>query len=123
MQINTIGMLATVVVAGMWVSGCSRQLTYSGDVEIVLKKSCGECHAGSLSGLNLSGFSLDSYESLMEGDKQGPVIIPGSSASSTFYQMVSETTENSGHAHHSKLLLSIEQVELVGKWIDQGAVK
>jgi hypothetical protein len=39
-------------------------------------------------GANKSGFQIDSYASIMKGTKFGPIIVPGSSESSTLYILV-----------------------------------
>ena len=75
-------MLATVAMAGGLI-GCSKKLTYANDVELLLKENCGECHTGHQLGVMASGLSFDTHETLMRGTKSGPVIVPGSSASST----------------------------------------
>ncbi|WP_455233955.1 c-type cytochrome domain-containing protein [Thiogranum longum] len=116
----TTFLLTPVIAAGL--AGCSKSVTYA-DVEPVLQERCAECHTGDQEGVVASGFSVDSYETVMKGTKLGPVIVAGSSASSTLYRMVAGKTDPEIHMPHGKNPLSNEQVETIKVWIDQGAVK
>ena len=115
-------LLATItVVCGL--NGCSKQVTYAVNVEPILKENCGKCHTGHQLGVRASGFSLDSYETLMQGSKLGPVIVASSSTSSNLYLMVSGQTDTSSHMPHVELPLNTAHTEVIKIWIDQGAVK
>jgi len=113
-------LLATVIAAGL--GGCSKTVTYA-DVEPLLKQQCAECHVGEQSGVVASGFSVDSYESVMKGTRLGPVIVAGSAESSTLYRMVAGETDPSIHMPHGKDALGDDQLAIIRTWIDQGAVK
>jgi len=113
--------LATALVAAAVVSGCSRQVTYA-DVAPIFEEKCAECHTGDKEGVAASGFSVDSYSTVMKGTKLGPVIEKGSAESSSLYRMVAGKTDPSIHMPHGKEPLSEEQVQTVKMWIDQGAV-
>jgi hypothetical protein len=121
MNDRTTTLLVTMVIAA-GLSGCSKQVTYV-DVEPTLQEKCAECHTGDHEGVATSGFSVESYETLMKGTKLGPVIVAGSAASSTLYRMVAGKTDPSIHMPHGKDPLSDEQIEMIEIWIDQGAVK
>lgn len=117
----TTTLLVTVIIAA-GLSGCARKVTYA-DVEPSLLKKCAECHTGDHEGVKASGFSVESYESLMKGTRLGPVIVAGSAESSSLYRMVAGKTDPAIHMPHGKDPLSDEQIEMLRIWIDQGAVK
>ena len=111
-------------------SGCERTVSYSGDVQPIFKASCIECHDKSAEGYAVSGFSLGDYDSVMKGTKYGPVIIANSSISSTLYLVIASKTSPEIHMppHHDNALaegrgrpLSEQQIEIIQRWIDQGA--
>jgi len=109
-----------VVAAGL--SGCAKRVSYA-DVEPILKEKCAECHTGDKEGVVASGFSVDSYETVMKGTNLGPVVVKQSSESSTLYRMVAGKTDPSIQMPHGKDPLSDDQVEKIRVWIDQGAEK
>ena len=89
-------MLFATALACVALSGCDRQVSFSADVKPILDNYCIQCHSGSGEGESASGFAVDDYDSLMQGTKFGPVVVPGSSMSSSLYLTI-------------------------GTWIDQGA--
>lgn len=121
MNDRTTALLATMLIAA-GLSGCSKPVTYA-DVEHTFREKCAECHIGDKKGVLESGFSVDSYETVMKGTKHGPVIVAGSAESSTLYRLVAGKTDPSIHMPHEGDPLSGEQIEMIKTWIDQGAVK
>jgi len=113
-------LLTTVIVGEL--SGCTKTLTYA-DAGPILKERCGECHTGDGEGVKASGFSVDSYETVMKGTRLGPVIVAGSAESSSLYRMVSGKTDPQIQMPHGKTSLSDEQIATLKTWIDQGAAK
>jgi len=116
----TTWLLTTVIATGL--GGCSKTYTYA-DVEPVLQEKCAECHTGNKEGVIASGFSVDSYETVMKGTKLGPVIVAGSSESSSLYRMVAGKTDPKIHMPHGGDSLGDDQIATIRTWIDQGAVK
>lgn len=120
---NKIIMAATFGV--LFIAGCSNEgaeVSYSKEVRPILDKSCLECHKASGTGEQKSGLNMESYESLMKGTKFGPVIEPGSGASSTLIRLIS------GHAdpslkmpHGDRQPIPEKDVETIKRWVDQGA--
>lgn len=111
-------------------SGCERQVSFSDDIQPIFQASCVACHDMSAEGYTTSGFSLGDYESVMKGTNFGPVVIAKSSISSTLYLVIASKTSPEIHMppHHDNALaegrgvpLSEHQIEMVQKWIDQGA--
>ncbi len=119
-------------------TGCAREISFKQGVYPILQKNCLSCHAVGGKGYAVSGFSVESYESVMKGTKFGPVIVPGSSISSTFVILIEhkadpsinmpQRTEQQALAEHDKFfkgwkvpMLPPEQIRLIRDWIDQGA--
>ena len=111
-----------MLAAAAAIGGCGKQLSYA-DIEPIMQQKCAECHTGDKEGVVASGFSVDSYETVMKGTKLGPVIVEGSAESSSLYRMVAGMTDPSIHMPHGKDPLTKTQIETIGLWIDQGAKK
>lgn len=113
------------------ITACGRsEVSFSADVLPILQASCLECHNSVGEGVTASEFSVVDYASVMKGTSLGPVVIPGSSISSTLYRVVAGKTspEIRMPPHHSEALaegrgesLGAEQIEIIAGWIDQGA--
>lgn len=130
------GAAAMMVIA--FGAGCEmNDVSFSRDVYPILQKNCLSCHSPGGEGYAASGFSVESYESLMKGTKFGRVIVPGSSVSSTLIILIEHKADPSLNmprptkralAEHEKFLrgwkapmLPAEQIELTRAWIDAGA--
>ena len=110
--------------------GCERQVSYSADVEPILTESCLSCHNRAGEGSVTSGYSVATYDDVLEGTNLGTVVIPGSSESSNLYRVIAMKTakEIRMPPHHDVSLaegrgvpLSDEQIKTIKDWIDQGA--
>jgi hypothetical protein len=110
--------------------GCERQVSFADDVQPILAVSCIACHDKSAEGYATSGFSLGDYQSVMKGTNFGPVVVAGSSFSSSLYLVIAHKTEPEIHMppHHEDAWaegrgtpLTEEQIETIKLWIDQGA--
>jgi len=110
--------------------GCSLPVSFNKDIKPILVANCLECHDGIGEGSAASEFNVKTYESIMKGTKYGPVIIPGSSASSSLYRMIAHKVDEKIQMppHHNEALsegrgdaLTERQIEYIEKWIDQGA--
>ena len=123
----SIVIITTILVI---IGGCSQPVGFNKDIMPILVANCLTCHDGSGEGSSASGFSVQSYESIMKGTKHGPVIVPGSSESSTLYRLIGHKVDpkiqmpphhNDGVAEGREDALTPRQVEFIAKWIDQGA--
>ena len=112
-------------------TGCSKQVSFKDDVNPILVSSCLMCHDGEGEGIVTSGFSVQSYDSVMKGTKYGPIIVPGDSASSTLYRLVGHEVDpkiempphrNTSLAEGRSEPLTPGQIETIKVWIDQGAM-
>ena len=119
-----------VVVFATLGAGCSQQVSYENDVNPILVANCLSCHTGKGEGVETSGFSVRTYDELMSGTKFGPVVVPGDSQSSSLYRMIDHKVDRKIQMppHHEESLasemkdkLTLEQINTIKLWIDQGA--
>src|SRR5947208_8831673 len=91
-------------------------------VDAIFTKHCLECHEAKDPEANLV---LESFESLMKGSENGPVIVPGKSADSLLVKMIEGAVEKDGKKKimppGKKKKLEPEEIALIKAWIDAGA--
>ena len=115
--------LSALAVAALQ-TGCGEKekaLTYQANIKPILEAKCVSCHVPGGAGYEKSGLQLDSQEALMKGTKFGPVVVPGSSVSSTLYRLVSGQADPSIRMPHGQAALPEADVATIAAWIDQGA--
>jgi cytochrome c553 len=115
--------LSALAVAALQ-TGCGKgekALTYQASIKPILEANCVACHVPGGAGYEKSGLRLDSYEALMKGTKFGPVVVSGSSVSSTLYRLVSGQADPSIRMPHGQAALPDADVATIAAWIDQGA--
>ncbi|MFC1701459.1 c-type cytochrome domain-containing protein [Pseudomonadota bacterium] len=97
------------------------QVSFSKSVMPILNAKCLSCHAEGSEGFAASGFSVESYEQLMQGTRDGPVIEPGYSYFSTLQIVVEHRANPSASMPKDSAKLSGSEIQIIGEWIDQGA--
>lgn len=102
-------------------TGCTDQVSFSKSVMPILKTKCLSCHAEGQEGFEAVGFSVESYEQLMKGTREGPVIEPGYSYFSTLQIVVEHRADPSVSMPRNSAKLSSSEIQIIGEWIDQGA--
>ncbi|MCK0136565.1 PSD1 and planctomycete cytochrome C domain-containing protein [Arenibacter sp. S6351L] len=91
---------------------------FSADIKPILNKNCITCHGGVKKS---GGFSLLFEEEAFANTESGkPAIIPGNAAKSPFIQRLTESDPEL-RMPYKKSKLSEEEIELLTKWVDQGA--
>ena len=88
-------------------------ISYSKDVRPILESRCSTCHMGEFTSKNLH---METYESLMAGSQNGPVIVAGSARESLLAQKISK-----GEMPKRGPKLTPEQVQIIIDWINAGA--
>jgi len=83
--------------------------TYDNYAGPLFETKCSACHGDLASG----GLKLTTYADAMKGGADGPVILPGDSGNSLFYQIQSEGK------HFANL--TPEELVVIQQWIDSGA--
>ncbi len=122
---------AFIVLVGTQISACGqREVSFAADVQPILEIACLECHTTAGEGTAASGFAVNDYDAVMKGTEFGPVVVAGSSISSTLYRVVAGKTDPEIRMppHHEEawaegrgVPLADEEIETIATWIDQGA--
>ncbi len=105
-------------------AGCSAEpvaVSFKNDVKPLLDKYCTECHLPGGDGANASGFVTQSYDSVMQGTKFGPVVVADDPLSSSLYRLVAGKVDPSIRMPHGKEALTQDEIQKIEQWIQQGA--
>ncbi len=120
-------------------AGCSqRTISYSRDINPLLQDNCAVCHQPGAPGFGQSGFSVATYQDVMKGTKYGAVVTPGSSVGSTLVRLLRHQADKTINMpknytidvtrHDNVILPGVDardlppqDVEMIAKWVDQGA--
>jgi len=115
--------VATVLSSTLLVAGCSLGTgpSFTQNVQPILKKHCAECHLAQGEGAQKSGFRVDSYASIMQGTKFGPVVIVGAADSSSLYRLIAGKVDKSIQMPHGRSAIPATEIATIEQWIDQGA--
>jgi|SRR6186713_2001967 len=89
-------------------------VSFANDVLPMLQSRCKNCHGGQKTEKELN---LTSYESVMAGSENGPVVTPGDAANSPLAEMVVN-----GKMPKRGPKLTPDQVQLIVDWINQGGL-
>jgi len=95
----------------------SAEVDFSHQVVPLLKQHCGKCHSGSQ---KKGGFSINLRESMLAGGESGVAVVAGKSKQSELYQRIA-TQDESVRMPPEGEPLTAKQVELLARWIDEGA--
>lgn len=109
------------MIACIPIGGCTGQVSFGSDVFPIFQSRCASCHQPGGDGYAASGFSVESYQTVMRGTRYGPVINPGSSLDSTLAILIEHKADPSINMPHNQAPLSQRQITLIKQWIDQGA--
>ncbi len=102
-------------------AGCTRDVSFKQDVYPILSENCLSCHKPGTEGYIKSGLSMENYDAVMKGTKFGAVIVAGSHISSTLVLLLERKGHPSINMPKDKAPLADSQIEVIRKWIDQGA--
>ena len=115
---------AIIVLALFLVAGCGRKpVSFHDDIQTILNSRCVKCHGTDNPAAKIA---LISYEALMNSKIpkwKKPIVVPGDPSESWLY-LSSGTTQAHFRMPPDTLgyvPLNAQEVELIGKWIQQGA--
>jgi hypothetical protein len=124
--ITTSGaILSTTILLGA-LAGCTGEgaVSYARDVQPILKANCLSCHQSGGAGYEASGFSMASYDDLMQGTSGGPMVVPGDSAGSNLLVLMEGRADPSiSMPHGANEPVAKADIDTIRRWIDQGAKK
>ncbi len=119
-----------VIVCAQFTACGQREVSFRADVQPILEVACLECHTTAGEGTAASGFAVNDYDAVMKGTEFGPVVVAGSSISSTLYRVIAGKTDPEIRMppHHEEawaegrgVPLADEEIATIAAWIDQGA--
>src|SRR5690349_5083339 len=89
-------------------------VSFANDVMPIIQSRCIGCHGGDRTE---EGLDMKTYESLMAGSDNGPVVTPGDAANSLLVEMVAtQKMPKRGPK------LTPPQIQLITDWVNQGAL-
>ena len=116
--------IAAASLALLALVACEREqeASFANDVQPVLNQYCIECHTAGGTGTEASGLDLSSYEGLMAGTRNGPMVIAGDSLGSNLLVLMEGRADPSiKMPHGSNEKVSAAEIEAIRLWIVQGA--
>jgi hypothetical protein len=119
-----LGLLAIALVAG-WApvdeprlpTAPAQRVDFDSQIKPILQARCLNCHA---KGKYKGGLSLETREAMLKGGENGPAVVVGKSAESLLVELVAGLDPDRRMPDKGDPL-SRDQVELIRKWVDQGA--
>lgn len=124
LRATAIALLAPSLLVLSAITGCAQDqsVSYAQDVKPILEKYCYECHLPGGQGAEASGFSMASYEDLMKGTRNGPMIIPGDPMGSNMLVLMEGRADPSIAMPHGKSVHATQhELDIIRRWIEQGA--
>lgn len=121
---KTCGKLAVFCVFPLALAACGGEPTvsFSQDVQPILNKNCVECHQPGGQGEVASGLDMTSYEGLMKGTRNGPMVIAGDVEGSNLVVLIEGRADPSIRMPHGKKEpIAKEDIQTIRRWIGQGA--
>ncbi|MCH2182084.1 MAG: hypothetical protein MK108_08780 [Mariniblastus sp.] len=95
------------------------KITFDDQVKPLLMQRCGNCHNSDKKSADLD---LSNYTNMMQGGASGSVIEPGSASDSYLFMLIThEETPIMPPGENNKL--KPEQIDLIARWIDAGALE
>lgn len=115
--------LVLLILVGGMCMACSKknEISFAQQVMPILKENCFPCHQSGGVGELASGLNVETYQNLMKGTKNGPVVQPGQSFASTLHVLVDHKADDTINMPKGGNKLAKEKIEIIGQWINQGA--
>ncbi len=96
--------------------GSGAKVNFGEDILPIFKSSCQGCHGAAM---QMGQLRLDSKQLALKGGQSGKVILPGDAAASILYRRVAAIGEQPRMPMGGEL--PPEQIDLLRRWIEQGA--
>ena len=95
------------------------QVSYSEEIAPIFKGWCVSCHQPGGEGYERSGFDVRTYQSVMKGNKFGPMVLPGQPDESNLVVLINGEAKIRMPFQHKPLANCLRQN--IWTWIFQGA--
>ncbi|NOH02292.1 MAG: hypothetical protein HND47_10220 [Chloroflexi bacterium] len=89
-------------------------VSFANDVYPILEERCIKCHGVET---RKEGLDMLTYDNLLAGSRNGPVLVPGNAVESLLVQLIVE-----GEMPNRGPLLTAEQIQIIADWVNQGAL-
>lgn len=99
----------------------AEQVSFKEDIFPVIQIRCLGCHKPGGEGYKKSGLDLRTYEGLMKGTKFGSIVVPGDAFTSNLNVLVEGRAAKSIRMPHNKKKLTRCELDLLRRWVNQGA--
>lgn len=107
-------------------SGCASEqvIGFKSDIKPILEDKCQKCHLPpDGEGYVETGLNMESYNTLMNGNLYGKVVIPGDSKRSVLNKLVEgRAGEQMRMPHGDAKKLTAQEIEYFKLWVNQGAL-
>ena len=113
--------MTAMLMVVLWASAAAAQVSFKEDVFPVIEIRCLECHQPGGSGFEASGLDMRTYEGLMKGTKNGPMITPGNAVDSNLLAVIDRRTSAEIWMPHNAKQLSKCERQALRFWVVQGA--
>jgi len=122
---NRSAQLTAAMALAALLGGCGKSaqtVSFSADVQPILERRCTACHEPGQPGYEASELRLNSYASLMEGTRYGPVVLPGDAMSSVLIMLVEGRADPALKMPHGDARPpTSDEVMTLRVWVEQGA--
>jgi len=121
---KTSAKFAALCVFPMALAACGGgpDVSFSQDVQPILNQNCVECHQAGGPGEAASGLDMTTYEGLMKGTRNGPMVIAGDVEGSNLVVLIEGRADPSIRMPHGKSKpIAKEDIQTIRLWIGQGA--
>jgi uncharacterized membrane protein len=122
--IDIAGKLMMLSLVPLAITACTGEpaVSFSQDVKPILDQNCIKCHQAGGEGEVSSGFSMENYNALMKGTRNGPMIIAGDVEGSNILVLMQGRADPSiSMPHGQQSAIGKEDIQTISLWIEQGA--
>lgn len=95
------------------------KVSFKKNVFPIIKQNCLPCHTEDE--MNASELFMESYADMMKGGKHGSPVVPGKADSSLIIKKLTNPPFGDPMPMKRKTPLSADTIEVIKKWINQGA--
>ena len=121
---KTAGKLIAIGLLPMLMAACGGEpaVSFSQDVQPIIGQHCSQCHQAGGTGEVASGLELTSYEGVIKGTNEGPMVIAGDIEGSNMLVLMEGRADPSiSMPHGENDPVPKKDIQTIRTWIGQGA--